>query len=235
MKKTLLFLSVLALAHVLTAGAFIVTPSATMRYTAGTSLQVNWIFDVPPAPGTKYSAWLSLDTATVQIGNNIPAENGTLEWTIPRTVFGAKCRVSLVRQGTAEVAAVSPGHFYIIPPTRITILSPNGGERFTRPSTYQIRWQARDIVAEHGQTVMFQLGYYPGGCRSGEPTILIWTPDPGPAIGSGATGYRFVIPSSAPLGSNFFIRALIQSSAYKARGFNKAGTDDSDNCFTVTR
>ena len=236
MKIKLLLVFLLALAPFLAAGnIYISHPSPIFPYTGGGSLHVSWFSEDPFPPGLRVSVWLKLDTATVQIGNDIPVERGDLYWMIPRTVYGSNCRVSLIRQGTSTVLCTSPAPFWISPPTRIKLLSPNGGERFTIPGTFLVRWEATDIVTEHNQEALIQLCYYPSGCKTGEPIVVSFSCYPLPRITSGAQGYRFTIPPSAPLSSAYFIRIRVQSSAYRARGFNKARYDDSDNCFTVTR
>jgi len=241
MKKAwlgMLLIFILFLAVGLSAAIYIASPHAALSYDAGSNLYISWVTDPAgnPPPSTRLSLWLQTEPATIQIGQNVPVGNGSLNWMIPRVLFGDKMRVAIIRQGSSELLSISPGYFSIIPPTRLQVLSPNGGETFRPGSTIVVRWLATDIVPEHHQIVGFSLAYYPRGCRVGEPVYVELSPAPRPAeIGSGGTGCRLTIPSSAPLSSSYIIRIQVQSLEYIRRGWNKGKFDDSDRCFTVAR
>jgi hypothetical protein len=241
MKKTWLgipFIFILVLAVGLNAAIYINSPHSGFTYDAGHNLNISWFAEpagTPPA-STKLSVWLRTETALVQIGNNVPAGNGSLNWLIPRLLFGDKMSVSIFRQGTSELLATSPGIFSIIPPTRIQLLSPNGGDTFRPGGTILVRWRATDIVPEHHQFASIFLVYYPGGCRVGDPVVVRVSSEPSrPGIASGETGCRLTIPSSAPLSSSYVVEIQVQSVDYITRLFNKGNSDESDRCFTIAR
>ncbi len=241
MKKTRLgipFIIILFFSLGLSATIYISPPSGTFSYDAGTNLHVGWVIDPagnPPA-STRLSVWLRTDMALVQIGRDIPAGNMSLDWMIPRTLFGDKMQVSIFREGTTELLSTSAGHFFIIPPTRIQVLSPNGGETFRRGSTILVRWRATDIVTEHRQFAGIALYYYPSGCRSGDPVSINSSIAPNmPGIATGETGCRLTIPATAPLGSSYIIEIMVQSAEYAKRRFNRGRYDSSDGCFAVVR
>jgi hypothetical protein len=241
MKKTRLgiaFIIILFFSLRLSATIYISPPSGTFSYDAGTNLHVGWAIDPagnPPA-STRLSVWLRTDTALVQIGRDIPAGNMSLDWMIPRTLFGEKMQVSIFREGTTELLSTSAGHFFIIPPTRIQVLSPNGGETFRPGSTILVRWRATDIVTEHRQFANIALYYYPSGCRIGGPVLINSSIAPNmPGIASGETGCRLTIPATAPLSSSYFIEINVQSTEYAKRSFNRGRFDSSDGCFAVVR
>lgn len=238
MKKPWLLVLVLVMTGGLCAELYITLPQAALSYSAGLNLPIRWgtaPAGIPPA-STRVSVWLRTQTALVQIGNNVSVGSGSMNWMIPRTVFGDKMRVSMIRQGTTEVLCTTPGYFYIIPPTRVQVLAPNGGETFRPGSTITVRWQATDIVSEHHQFAGVFLTYYPGGCRVGAPVYVAWaSPTPHPAIDSGGTGCRLTIPASAPRNALYVVQVIVQSQEYIIRGFNKGNYDESDRCFTVAR
>jgi len=237
MKKTWLLIFVLVMAADLTAAIVITSPRATSSYDAGSNLLVSWRTDPAgsPPPSTRLSIWLRTGPALIQIGNNVLLSNGSLNWMIPRTLFGNNLEVSIMRQGTSEVLSTTPGYFTIFPPTRVQVLSPNGGETFRPGGTILVRWRATDIVTEHHQFAGIFLLYYSGGCRI-TPSNFFHLPSGGspPAIGSGETGYRLTIPSTAPLSSFYAVQITVQSADYISRGF-MVKYDESDGCFTVTR
>jgi hypothetical protein len=241
MKKTrlgMLLIFILVLAVGLSAAIYIVSPHAAFSYDAGSNLYISWVTYPAGNPplSTKLSLWLQTEPATIQIGQNVPVGNGSLNWMIPRVLFGDKMRVAIIRQGSSDLLSTSPGYFSIIPPTRVQVLSPNGGETFRRGSTILVRWRATDIVPEHHQMADIFLVYYPGGCRVGDVVdVRLSHASPTPEIESGETGWRLTIPSSAPLSSSYIIRIQVQSLEYIRRGWNKGKFDDSDRCFTVAR
>ena len=91
------------------------------------------------------------------------------------------------------------GAFGGVPPTGITVVSPNGGENWARGSTKLITWT---LTGSPGPNVKILL--YKGGILKN--TISSSTPNDG--------SYSWIVPLSLPIGSDYKIKIMSTSSTY---------------------
>ncbi len=84
-------------------------------------------------------------TNWITITESTPAANGSFIWTIPNTP-SPNCEVRISDAANTTFADTSDSPFSIIFP-KVTLLRPNGGDRFIAGKADTIRWTSSDIAA----------------------------------------------------------------------------------------
>ncbi len=71
------------------------------------------------------------------------ARGGTFNWNIPN-LRSSQCKVRIISINDASVGDTSDSNFSILQPT-VTVISPNGGEKWQVGKSYNISWNSQDI------------------------------------------------------------------------------------------
>ena len=127
----------------------VLTPNGGNQWILGRQYPVTWESDKVGHVTIEYShdggeTWIG-------IAQEIEAESGTYDWTVPETV-SAQCRVRIADAANPDVADVSDAVFSIIPepaePT-ITLVFPAGDEKLTAGEDSVVRWESTDVDSVH--------------------------------------------------------------------------------------
>ncbi len=140
------------------------------------------------------------------------ANTGKYSWTVPSgQTVGVDYKIRITSTSNSSVNDTSDGNFSIsAAPKSITVVSPNGGERWRRGTRYSIKWTT---VGSIGSSVKIEL--LKGGILS--RTITSSTNNGG--------FYSWTVPSRQTTGTDYKIRITSIS--------DSSINDTSDNSFTV--
>jgi molybdopterin-binding protein len=140
------------------------------------------------------------------------ANTGKYSWTVPSgQTVGVDYKIRITSTSNSSVNDTSDGNFSIsAAPKSITVVSPNGGERWRRGTRYSIKWTT---VGSIGSSVKIEL--LKGGILS--RTITSSTNNGG--------SYSWTVPSRQTTGTDYKIRITSIS--------DSSINDTSDNSFTV--
>lgn len=193
---------------------------------AGTTLPIRWT-------ALGYSGvpvWVLVGSATTStpLASNLPIERGRYDWDIHRLTCGVF--KATVRSQDGGLQDSSDRDFKIIPPTRLTVLLPNGGERYRRGEVMVIRWRADDPIREHDQEVGILILKFTSALRRTEDAIDIG----GTTVPLSRGEYRFRIPNDAPASDFYSVHIQLLSPLYQRRGIvGFMHDDESNSCFRI--
>lgn len=203
----------------------VTSPNGGETYTAGKQITVEWKSQNIPT-GTNVTMTIGHKPWVGTIGafreviiNNDGAENFTIpsDWNGNYEVF---IRTEFGDSGT--IGDFSDNTFTINSPTSttpsITVLSPNGGEVFTKGNVYRIKWNTQNISKVY-------LKLYKGGQIYHDKYEL-----PETAINNGPVSavdgyFDWLIPNSIPTGNDYTVKV--------ATGDTGTLSDFSDKVFTI--
>ncbi|MDP3149936.1 MAG: FISUMP domain-containing protein [Ignavibacteria bacterium] len=113
------------------------SPNGSETWQAGSTQNITWTSTGVTNVKLEYTTNSGADWATIIA--SIPASGGSYAWTIPNTP-STQCKVKISDVDNASVFDTS-GIFTITAPVqKITVTSPNGGERWKGNSSQQITW-----------------------------------------------------------------------------------------------
>lgn len=206
----------------------VVSPNGGEVIDAGTTLPVRW--DAFGYPGVLVGVFVGSATTASPLASRIPIEQMRYDWSIPYFTAGM-FRIRLVSSDEA-LRDASDNDFTIIPATRLTVLLPNGGERYRRGETILVRWRVENPIPEHNQKVVILLGKYTSALRRPEDGINIG--GSGTAIPISPGEYRLRIPSDAPASNFYTVCVNLFSTLYYDRGIaGRLHNDESNACFII--
>ncbi len=120
----------------------LIQPDGGMTLYQNTEYEIRWNahrvekirIDYTPDGGTRWIA----------IASSVEGADGSYSWTVP-AVTSANCMVRLTDLSNANRTAANTEPFSIMPPSSLTVTSPNGGEKWSAGKTYDIRWSSSTI------------------------------------------------------------------------------------------
>ena len=120
----------------------IYSPVAGDRLIAGSTHEIS--FETSGIPNVDIYFSSNNGTSWALIASGVPAWRGTYEWNLPTaTTSNARIRINQ----TGGSISVESGLFSIVsaPAPKVTVIAPNGGERYTVGDPITIRWSAVDV------------------------------------------------------------------------------------------
>lgn len=194
----------------------VVSPDGGETWAAGTTQTIRWNYTGDPGAQVKIEllksgAVKSTITAGTPIGSG---GSGSYTWSIPENQpAGNDYKVRITSTSNSSYTATSFSTFTITGPG-ITIISPNGGERWMAGSTYNITWDYTGSVGSSVKIELFKNSTVDRIITSGTP------------IGSSGSGtYAWTIPENQAPGSDYKVKVTSTS--------NSSYADIGDNNFTI--
>ncbi len=200
-------------------GITLASPNGGEQWQAGTTAAIKWNYTGNPGSYVKLdlykgSAFYSTIASSVQIGSN---GSGSYSWTIPSSqAVGSDYQVMVTSTTNTSYYGESGNYFSIVAPAPagITVGTPNGGESWKIGSNQAISWT---YTGNPGAYVKIEL------LKSGAVASTIASKA---NIGSAGQGiYRWKIPSSVSVGSDYTVRITSVT--------NAAVSDTSNNAFSI--
>ena len=187
----------------------VVSPNGGERWARGTTHAIKWSNMGSPGSNVKIEL-LKGGILNRLIVANTP-NGGSYNWAIPSTqILGTDYKIRITSTSNSAYKDISNSDFTISNPY-ITVVSPNGGESWTRGTTRAIGWNKDGNV---GSFVKIQL--YKGGVLKSE--ISSSTPNDG--------SYSWTIPTTQTLGTDYKIKITSTS--------NSIYNDWSNNNFRIS-
>ena len=118
------------------------TPDGGEQWQVATQHDVLWSSIAVDRVDLSYStnaggSWIAID-------HNVPARLGGYAWVLPVTPSDS-CLLRIVSSDDATVSARSAALFRITAVPAVSVISPNGGERWRIGSTQTVRWQSAEV------------------------------------------------------------------------------------------
>jgi len=159
---------------------------------------ITWSYTGNPGASVKIQLYNGT-TLSRTITSSTPLSAGTYKWTVSSLqALGSNYKIKITSTTNSAISDTSNGTFTIAKPS-ITVISPNGGESFTRGSVMPIRWSS---VGSPGANVKILL--YKGFFVS--RTITTSTP-------MSAGTYNWTIPLTQTVGSTYKIKIVSTTSS----------------------
>lgn len=117
----------------------LLSPNGGERWKIGDKHKIQWMASNIDKIKIEYST--NGGTNWIEIANNITASDTNYQWIIPATP-SANCLVKISHPSNPLVFDVSDELFeiYQIPPPKLTIIQPNGGENLKANTSFEIKW-----------------------------------------------------------------------------------------------
>ena len=122
-------------------GVTVTTPNGGEIWNVATSHAITWIASGLNNVRIKYST--NDGTSWTTVVSSVSASNGTYQWTVPNAPT-TKARV-MVSNSSGSLSDVSDAPFTITAGAAITLISPNGGERWSIGTTQSITWSSTGV------------------------------------------------------------------------------------------
>ncbi len=183
---------------------FLLSPNGGQSWPRGSLQTVTWSFE--GSPGTQVKILLLNGSLTKRvITRNADMQSGSYRWRVPADMpkgDNYRIRIISVQNPSLLDSSAQPFAIGMAPPgTKLTMISPNGGESWQRGTTQAIAWS---FSGQPGSFVKVML------LRAGIVKRIIAAQAPLGAAGAG--GCSWSIPANLSTGSDFRIR--VQSVAY---------------------
>ncbi len=122
----------------------VTSPNGGENWYVGSTQSITWTHSNDSNIKIEYTT--NNGTNWAQIINSTPASSGTYSWTIPNAVAN-NCRVKITNVMNSQVTDQSNSVFTISPAPipRVTLSSPNGGEKWFVGAQYSITWNSANI------------------------------------------------------------------------------------------
>jgi hypothetical protein len=211
----------------------LLSPNGGEYFRADTRCPIRW--DSFGYPGTLIKIFFGSATAFSEppLAANVPIEMRAFAWLIPKTFFGLY-RIKLLSMDGA-LQDVSERTFKIIPPTEVTLTTPNGGQRYRRGDTIRVRWSYTHPVPEHDQYLSVWLHRYSSLARIWDDTLFIHGAYRAPLLADHEC--NIPIPGDAPASSFYAIYIRLGSDLYHAHEADVPpgylASDESQDLFTI--
>ena len=194
----------------------VATPNGGETWQRGSIHAINWTYT--GSPGSAVIIELLQGVAVNQIiSSNTTIGSGgagSYNWIIPyNQTPGTDYQIRITTTSNPACSDTSNAPFIIGPGSPITVVSPNGGDKWKQGSTQTLKWNYTD---DPGSSVKIEV-------IKGSIVRVI---APSTSIGSDGYGFfNFTFPYGAPLGSDYQIRVTSTS--------NTSYTDTSDAPFAI--
>ncbi len=119
------------------------SPNGGETWYIGSNNQISWTSTGVTAIKIEYST--NGGSSWISITNNINANLGTYNWTVPNSA-SLTCKIKITDINSPSVFDISNSNFIIAQPGQnLTLTSPNGGESWSIGSNYNITWQGANL------------------------------------------------------------------------------------------
>ncbi|MFH2031873.1 MAG: hypothetical protein ABIJ40_14855, partial [Bacteroidota bacterium] len=158
----------------------VTSPNGGENWQVGTTRNITWT-----SYGVTYVAILyttNNGTSWLTISSSTQASLGSFSWTVPNTP-SSQCKVWIYDLSNAIISDVSDNFFTISTSTSksITVISPNGGEKWNVGTTQQVRWSSSGV-----STVRIEYS-----TNSGSTWILVVS-----SVSASTGSYNWTIPNT---------------------------------------
>ena len=211
----------------------LLSPNGDEYFRADTRCLIRW--DSFGYPGILIKIFFGSATAFSEppLASNVPIEMKTFAWLIPKTFFGLY-RIKLLSMDGA-LQDVSERTFKIIPPTKVMLTTPNGGQHYRRGDTIRVRWSYTHPVPEHDQYLSVWLHRYSSLARIWDDTLFIRGAYCAAPLA--AHECNITIPADTPASSYYAIYVRLRSDLYDAHAADippgYLASDESQDLFTI--
>ena len=193
---------------ILTPSITVVTPNGGENWTRGTTKIINWSSN--ESPGTYVRIELLKPGKPNQLIVSATLNDGSHPWLIPSAQApGSDYRVKITSTINVSNNDISDNYF-TIPAPSFTVVSPDGGENWTRGKTQTIRWNSTENPRSYVKIELL---------KPGKPNQLIISA----TLNDGS--HPWLIPAAQSPGSDYKVK--ITST------INVSNNDISDNYFTI--
>lgn len=176
----------------------VISPNGGETLVRRAVVPITWSYTGNPGANVKIQLYNGT-TLNRTIKSSTPLSAGTYNWTVSSfQSLGSNFKIKITSTTDSTISDTSNGTFNIANPS-ITVISPNGGESFTRGDVMTIRWSS---VGSPGANVKIMLYKWIFPIR----TISSSTP-----MSEGT--YNWTIPLTQTVGSNYKIKIISTSSS----------------------
>jgi len=176
----------------------VTSPNGGETLVRGAVVPITWSYTGNPGASVKIQLYKGT-TLSRTITSSTPLSAGAYKWTVSSLQsLGSNYKIKITSTTNSTISDTSNGFFTIAKPS-ITVISPNGGESFTRGTVIPIRWSS---VGSPGANVKILL--YKGFFVS--RTITTSTP-------MSAGTYNWTIPLTQTVGSTYKIKIVSTTSS----------------------
>jgi inhibitor of cysteine peptidase len=187
----------------------VTSPNGGETLSRGSVVPIKWSYAGNPGANVK----IELYNGTIlnrTITSSTSLGTGSFNWTIPSTqALGSNFKIKITSTTNSAISDTSNAAFTIATPS-ITVISPNGGESFTRGTVLPITWK---YVGNPGANVKILL--YKGLFLN--RTIITSTP-------LSAGSYKWTIPSTQAAGTSYKIKVISTTNSLMGDAGNGAFT-----------
>ncbi|MFH2141137.1 MAG: hypothetical protein ABIJ97_01845, partial [Bacteroidota bacterium] len=120
----------------------VISPNGGEKWYVGTAQQVRWSSSGVSKVRIEYST--NSGSTWILIVSSVSASDGNYNWTIPNTP-STNCILKIVDVDDLSVFDFSDSVFTISPVPAITVISPNGGEKWYVGTAQQVRWSSSGV------------------------------------------------------------------------------------------
>ena len=186
----------------------VVTPNGGQKWAQGTAHTISWTSSGSPGSYVKIEL-LKGSTVNLVISSST-ANDGSYSWTIPAAqTVGTDYKIRITSTTDPTITDSSDSSFSIAIGV-LTVMTPNGGQKWAQGTTHSITWQSSGSPGAYLKIELLKAGVV-------SLVISSSTANDG--------SYSWTIPSAQTLGTDYKIR--ITSTTYASV------TDSSDSSFTI--
>ena len=176
----------------------VTSPNGGETLLRGAVATLTWSYTGNPGASVKIQLYNGT-TLSRTITSSTPLSAGTYKWAVSSLqTLGSNYKIKITSTTNSTISDTSNGTFTIAKPS-ITVISPNGGESFTRGSVMPIRWSSVGSPGANVKIVLYK-GYFVSR------TITTSTP-------MSAGTYNWTIPLTQTVGSTYKIKIVSTTSS----------------------
>jgi molybdopterin-binding protein len=188
----------------------VTSPNGGETLVRGSVATLTWSYTGNPGASVKIQLYNGT-TLSRTITSSTPLSAGTYKWAISSLQsLGSNYKIKITSTTNSTISDTSNGTFTIAKPS-ITVISPNGGESFSRGSVIPIRWSSVGSPGANVKILLYK-GFYVSR------TITTSTP-------MSAGTYNWTIPLTQTVGSTYKIKIVSTT--------NSSVGDASNASFTI--
>jgi hypothetical protein len=176
----------------------VTSPNGGETLVRGAVATLTWSYTGNPGASVKIQLYNGT-TLIRTITSSTPLSAGTYKWAIPSLQsLGSNYKIKITSTTNSTISDTSNGTFTIAKPS-ITVISPNGGESFSRGSVIPIRWSSVGSPGANVKILLYK-GFYISRTITTSTSMSAGT-------------YNWTIPLTQTVGSTYKIKIVSTTSS----------------------
>jgi hypothetical protein len=187
----------------------VTSPNGGETLVRGSVVTLTWSYTGNPGASVKIQLYNGT-TLSRTITSSTPLSAGTYKWAIPSLQsLGSNYKIKITSTTNSTISDTSNGTFTIAKPS-ITVISPNGGESFSRGSVIPIRWSSVGSPGANVKILLYK-GFYISRTITTSTSMSAGT-------------YNWTIPLTQTVGSTYKIKIVSTTSSSVGDASNSSFT-----------